>query len=171
MSNSKIVTYGVLKEKEPDELVFPNNVGLEELIKSLLYEFVNLKAGKVLDFMDEAGISTSRREFEHENTKLWLQELGMMSYEEMAKLVDLIKGTKTSVDVDKGTARVIRGPDHNGVGFYPITSGSMVKFTRDGEEKEGSIAMPALDEDGCVEVYVEDEGEFYNVDPIDLWRV
>ena len=171
MSNTKQHTYGVHRVKEAHEPVFPNIVKLDQLIKVVLVEVIDVAARKFFEYLAAIDVEVEDSGKEHLNKKAIIQELGMLSFEELGKLVDNIKGTTTKVNEDEGTARVTRGKDHDGIGFYPITAGCMVKLERNGKEVEGVIPMPNLEEDGTIEVYLEEECEYIKADPLDLWRV
>ena len=168
----KLPVYGVKREKLPSEPVYPNTVRREELVKGLWFELIELKSEKSFEYFKSIDVEIEDLGEEHLNLKSLLVRLSLLDFYEMAQLMDAIKSTKTYVNKDEGTAKVLPGEGHSGVGFYPLEMGETVRYKKlDGSYGSAIVASPIYEEDGTLEVRTSVDSESVYIDPLSVARL
>ena len=160
---------GITREKETHEVVWPTRKSPETIILSFLEFAKHNRNDAHLTMLLGLGVETESWKRIAAAIKL-AADCGT-DLEKMAALYDKIQGTESCLDKDEVVS--VPGPDHKGVGFYPVEPIWCRLEYRDGEAwKLGYLADQGKDDDGLVQVAVEEDpmADVVKVKPQDIRR-
>ena len=169
-SDNKKEGFGIRREKETHEVVWPTRKSPEAVLLSFLEFAKNNRNDAHLTMLLGLGVETESWKRIAAAIKL-AADCGT-DLDKIAALYDKIQGTESSLDA--GEVVSVPGADHKGVGFYPVEPIWCRLEYREGDAwKLGYLANQGKDADGMVQVSVEEDpmADVVKVRPQDIRRV